>query len=86
MSHFQPITPLFGVLYADADTTVTVAGGIQAQGYQIMVVDNNGTAAAHNIVISGPISGSTSGSSITTNYGSALLTWDGATYHQIVGP
>ena len=86
MATFNPITPLLMMVRADADTTVTIPGGLVAMGYQYLIVDNNGTAGSHNIALSGPISGTTSGTAISTAYGSALLTWDGATYHQFVGP
>jgi hypothetical protein len=76
------------MIFADADTTITIPNGPNlggqpvALGYQYLIVDNNGTAGAHNIAISGPINGGTSGTSITTNYANAILRWVGTTFSQ----
>lgn len=86
------LTPLQTLVLADTDTTIVIPNGPgsggepHAYGFMFIVVDNMGTATAHNIALSGPIAGGTSGTAISTNYGSAILIWTGATFNQIVGP
>lgn len=88
MAKYHPITPLFTLILADTDTSVPLpngpAGGGQpiAEGFEFIIVDNNGKAGSTNIAITGPIAGGSTGTSITTNYGSAWFRWDGATFHQ----
>lgn len=88
MSRVQPLSPTATLIFADADTTITVPNGPNAGGqpialgYEYVIADNNGTAGAHNIAINGPINGGTSGTAISTNYGNAILRWLGSTFTQ----
>jgi hypothetical protein len=88
MAHMQPTDRYQEqIIFADADTTVkiqdpTSGGGPLAIGFVFKVVDNNGKAGTTNIALSGPINGGTTGTSITTNYGAATLTWIGNTFSQ----
>ena len=87
MATYSPLNPRMTLINADATTTITLPNGPPggqpiANGYEFIVVDNNGTAGASNIAIKGPINGGTSGTSISTNYGSAYFVWDGASFIQ----
>jgi hypothetical protein len=83
----QPLTPVSAIIFADADTTIPIPSGPPggqpiALGYEFIVVDNLGTANAHNIALSGPIGGTTSGTAISTNFANAILRWGGTTWTQ----
>jgi hypothetical protein len=83
---FRDITPLLWMVKAGTETTITLPGPTNQptapEGLQIVVVDDMGLAGTNNISILGPIAGGTSGTSISTNYGSAWFMWMGNTYTQ----
>lgn len=58
------------------------AGAPIAVGITWKVFDNLGKAGTTNITFTGPIGGGTTGTSISTNYGSTTFTWTGAAWMQ----
>lgn len=79
---------LDAIIDADHDTTIALpnptlsGGGPLAIGATFTVADNLGVAGSHNIAITGPVAGGASGTSISTNYGSAAFRWVGNTFVQ----
>src|SRR5271165_2217495 len=78
------------VIFADNDTTIFLpnfgtGGGPILIGTKYTVVDNLGIATAKPIVISGPIIGTPSTVTISSNYGTASFTWTGATFSAVTG-
>jgi len=89
MSRYQPSTDryLMALIFADADQRVPLpdplhGGGPLAIGVTYRLIDNLGTAATSNITPVGPIDNSTTGTAISTAFGTATFTWDGSTYIQ----
>jgi hypothetical protein len=73
------------MILADTDTAIPLpnplaGGGPLALGTEFDVVDNLLTAAAHNIVVSGPIAGASGTATINANGGSLSFIWMGNAY------
>ncbi|MGH6738490.1 MAG: hypothetical protein ACREDY_05560 [Bradyrhizobium sp.] len=78
---FQPINPMKSMYLADATAAITLPALPQhtPMGFEIEVVDNLGTAGTTNIVVSGPINGSTS-VTLSANFVSEGFIWTGAAW------